>query len=244
MFQVALHRVAAARGRVLAFLGGVAESQVQLCLAAIGQVRDAPGDGQAGVGTAAGAVVVAALPVRVGLDGRDLGALRADLVGGGPGADGQQQPRTHPIRVADHPFQRAGTTHRAAQYGRHLGDAQRGQRGDVGLHLVANRDCGKPGAPRFPVTGQRSRAGRPATAAQHVGRHRTPAVGVDRSAGPDHPVPPAWGGMTRPSGPGDVRIPGQGVQHHDDVVALGRQLAPALHRDVDVVQYRAALQRQ
>ena len=64
-------------------------------------MREAAGDLQTGVGAAPGAVVVAALPVRVGLDGRDLGALGADLVGGGTRAHRQQQARADPIGMAD-----------------------------------------------------------------------------------------------------------------------------------------------
>lgn len=108
MLQVALHGVAAPGGRILAVLGVVGEPAVQFGLAPVGQVRDAPGQRQPGVGVTAGAVIVAALPVRVGFDGRDLRALGADLVGGRAGADGQQQPGADPVGVADHPLQAPG----------------------------------------------------------------------------------------------------------------------------------------
>ena len=43
---------------------------------------------------------------------------------------------------------------------------------------------------------------------------------------------------------GDVRIAGECVQHHDDVVAFAVQLAPALHRDRYIVEDHTAFQRQ
>ena len=51
VFQVALHRVAAAGQRILVALGVVAEPVVQFGLAAVGQVREPPGDLQPDVGS-------------------------------------------------------------------------------------------------------------------------------------------------------------------------------------------------
>ena len=144
MLQVALHRVAPTVRRILVALGLVGEPGVQFDLAAVGQVREAARDLHADVRRTTGAVVVAALPVRVGLDRRDLGALGADLVGGGARPDRQHQRRTHRVGVADDPLQRPRAAHRAADHRGDLGDAQRGQRGDVGLDLVAHRHQRKP----------------------------------------------------------------------------------------------------
>ena len=47
----------------------------------------------------AGAVIVAALPVGVAGDGRDLGGLGADLVRGGAGADREDERGRDPVRV-------------------------------------------------------------------------------------------------------------------------------------------------
>ncbi|CFS15417.1 Uncharacterised protein [Mycobacterium tuberculosis] len=118
----------------------VGEPGVELDLAAVGEVREAAGESQPGVWCPPRLVVVAALPVRVGFDGRDLRCLRADLVCGGTRTDRQQQSGSDPIRVADHPFQGPGAAHGAADDGGDLGDAQRGQRRDVRLHLVTYRD--------------------------------------------------------------------------------------------------------
>ncbi|SHV03931.1 Uncharacterised protein [Mycobacteroides abscessus subsp. abscessus] len=88
-------------------------------------------------------MVVATLPVRISLDGGDLRTLRADLVAGGPRAHCQHQRRMNRIRMHHSPFQRAGAAHRTADDGRDLGDAQLGEGGDVGVHLVAHRDFGE-----------------------------------------------------------------------------------------------------
>ena len=105
---------------------------------------EAAGQAHAGLGGAAGAVVVAALPVRVGLDRGDLGALGADLIGGRPRPDREHQSGANPFGIADHPLQGTRTAHRTADDGGHLVDAQRRERGNVGGHLIANGDERKP----------------------------------------------------------------------------------------------------
>ncbi len=144
MFEVALHREAAAGRGILVALAVVAEAVVQLDLAAVGQVREPSGDLHADIRRASGAVVVAVAPVRIGLDRGDLVALGADLVGGRTGADRQHQRRPDVVGIGDHPLQRAGTAHRPADHRGHLGDAERRESGDVGLHLVAHGNQRKP----------------------------------------------------------------------------------------------------
>ena len=140
MLEVALHRIAAAGERILLALWGVGEPLVELDFAAIGQMRDAAGDSHAGQRDSAGAVIVAATPVGVGLDGRDLGCLGADLIGGGPRSDGQHECAAHPIRVLDRPLQCACTAHRAAEYRTDAADAQSVHQRDFGAHLVEDGD--------------------------------------------------------------------------------------------------------
>ena len=143
VLQIALHRVASAVTGVLPGLRIVAESVIQFMLAAVGQMSEASRDLQADIGAAACAVVVAAAPVRVGLDGRDLIGLRADLVGGRAGADGQDQPGPYPIGMGDHPLQCAGTAHRASDHGGDLADTEPVEHRDVRGHLIADRHRGK-----------------------------------------------------------------------------------------------------
>ncbi len=144
ILQIALHRVAPARPRVLVALGIVGEPGVQFDLAPIRQMREASRDLHAEVRRTAGAVVVTVAPVRVGLDRRDLRALGADLIGGGACPDRQHQRRTHRVGMADDPLQRPGAAHRAADHRGDLRDAQRGERGNVGLDLVTHGYQGKP----------------------------------------------------------------------------------------------------
>lgn len=144
VLQITLHRVPAAVGGILVELRVVAEPGVELDLAAVGQMREAPRDRQPGVGRAPGVVIIAALPIRIGFDRRDLGALGADLIGGRARAHRQQQPGPHPARVTDDPLQSPCAAHGSTHHGGHLVDAQGGQRRDIGLHLIANRDPGKP----------------------------------------------------------------------------------------------------
>jgi hypothetical protein len=86
MLEIALYRVAATGRRIrwiFRALRSIGEAVVQLTLTPVGQMRETAGDLQTGVGGTSGAVLVTVPPVRVGLDGRDLGALGADLIGGG-----------------------------------------------------------------------------------------------------------------------------------------------------------------
>ena len=83
-----------------------------------------------------------------------MGALGADLVGGRARTDGQDQRRTDVVRIGDHPLQRPRATHRAADDGSDLGDTQCRQRGDIGLHLIADGHQREPRAPRLSVAGE------------------------------------------------------------------------------------------
>jgi hypothetical protein len=107
-------------------------------------MREAAGDLQPGLGCAPGVVEITALPIRVGLDGRDLSGLGADLVGGGARTDREQQSAPHSVRVPDYPFQSPCAAHRSADDGGNLIDTQCSQCGDIGLHLVAHRNQWKP----------------------------------------------------------------------------------------------------
>jgi hypothetical protein len=167
-------------------------------------MREAPRDLHADIGRAPGAVVIATAPVRIGLDRRHLRALRADLIGRRARSYGKHQRRAHGVGVADGPLQRAGPAHRAADDRGDLGDAQRCQRGDIRLDLVAHRHLGEPRSPRLSVRRRRTRTRRPAEAAKHIGGDRAPAIGVDRRAGSCDALPPAFCLPTRTDWTGDM----------------------------------------
>ncbi|CKR74631.1 Uncharacterised protein [Mycobacterium tuberculosis] len=50
--------------------------------------------------------------------------------------------------------------------------------------------------------------------------------------------------MAGSGGSSDVRVAGERVQDHHHVVPCGRQFAPALHGDTDIVDHRPAFQLQ
>ncbi len=86
-------------------------------------MRDPAGQGQAGFRLGA-AVVVAAVEVGVLADGEGLGLGEGDLLGGAAGANGNHAAAPDPVRVADGPFQGAGSAHRSAQHRVPAPDAQ------------------------------------------------------------------------------------------------------------------------
>ncbi len=81
----------------------------------------------------------------------------------------------------------------------------------------------------------------PPSALVAMAHHRPVSIVAPGPATPSHQPRRRMVGTGRA---GDVRIAGQCVQHHDDVVAFGVQLAPALHRDRYIVEDRTAFQRQ
>ena len=102
VLEIGLDAVAAALERVLGVLGRPAESLVELGGGAVADLADAPGDGQAAMGTADRAVVVATGEVRVGPDGPDLHGAQADLLGRGRRAHGDDDGPVHPVGAVTH----------------------------------------------------------------------------------------------------------------------------------------------
>ena len=134
-----------------------------------------------------------------------------------------------PARGADHPLQSPRAAHRSADDGRDLGDAQRGQRGDVRLHLVAHRDQRKARAPRLSV--RASELGpveprQPPSTLVATAHQRSVSIGAPGPATPSH-QPASDAG---PGRPGDVRITGERVQHHHHVVAARATARPSAGR--------------
>ena len=242
VIEVALDRVAPARSRVFAALRVVREPGIEFGLAAVGQVRDAPRQAHAGVGSSPGVVVVAALPVGIAGDGPDLGGLDADLVGGRPCARRQHQRRADPLWSGDHPFQRPHPAHRPAQHGGEPLEAETIGGRCLDGDLVADRDVGETGSVRSPVGGRRRRTGGAPAATEDVHREHAPPVGVERGSGSDQRAPPTRGGMIGPGRAGHVRVAGEGVEHEHDVVVAGADRTPALHADGHGRQHAAAFE--
>ena len=160
--------------------------------------------------------------------------------------------RVNLIGKEDRPFERLHPAERSAGHGREPFDPQLMQERTFGAHHVGDGDHRKvrsvwPARARIQGRGP----GRPAAATEQVGRDDEVAIGVERLAWADHPVPPSqpfaprsvtlFGGepVARALGgrclreTGRVRIAAERVADEDDVVARGRQRAVGLVRDSD-----------
>ena len=205
----------------------VAEARLDLLGAAIRQLGEAAGDRHPGEGAVipVGAVIVPAVPQRVGLDGADLGVVRADLVGVRLQACGEHERRAETAGRDRQPLEDPHGSHGATQDGHPGRDAQVVGEHDLGADLVADRDAGEPGTPGLPVRSGAGRAGRPLAAPEHVRADDVPVRGIQGAAGTDDPGPPAGGGMPGARGPRDVRVPGQRMADQDRVDDGARGIA-------------------
>ena len=140
VFEVALDGVTATLEWILLSLGRIREALVQLEFVAVVHVRNAPRNSQSRGRPAARAVIVAALPVGIGLDGGDLGGLGADLVRGGPGAHSQDECTAHSFGVADHPLERPRAAHGSTEDRCDGVDLEGVHQCDLGPHLVEHGD--------------------------------------------------------------------------------------------------------
>ena len=209
---------------------------------------------------AAGAVVVAGLPIRIGHD-RVPGdrvpcdALRAQARGRRDGDDVVDR-----VGVRHRPLEGLHPTERAAARGQQTFDAQLAQERALRADHVADRDHGESAPVRTSGSRvRRVRPGRAAAAADEIGAHDEVAIGVERLARPDHAVPPAEAGATAlrrahaVDGRGRVRVvaPTRGmrvarerVADEHDVVLRRRERAVCLVGDADRRERRARIEWQ
>ena len=229
----------------------------------IGDVSDHAGDAHSRRRRASGAVVVAALPVRIGGDGvaRDRipgDALRVERVRARDGND-----RVDLIAVLHGPLERLHAAERAAGDGGQPRDPELIQERALGPHHVRDRDdwkVGPVGPARCRVRRRRSRCA--AAASQEIRADDEESVGVERLAGADHAVPPAQAAAAaavallgaeavpgalrgrRRREAGGVGVSAQRVADQDDVVARRRQRPIGLVGDADRMQLASAVERK
>ncbi len=183
----------------------------------------------------AGVVVVAAAPVRVELDRPAADGAPGDLLGRRLHAGRDGDDRAHPLRVHDRPLEDLHPAHRAADDGVPAGDAEVVGEPGLDAHHVADRDDREARAVRPAVDGvRRRRAGRALAAAEHVGAHDEPAVGVDRRPGPTMASHQPGVGVAATGRAGDVAVARPGVAEEHGVGAVGVERAPRLVGDGDV----------
>ena len=242
--EVGLDLVAAADGGVLLALMGPSEAGVEFGGAAVGRVRQRPGQAQAPHGADGVGVVVAVEEEGVRHDGELLEVAPGELVGGGRGAGGHEHQVAYPLRVADGPFDGAVPAQGGADDQVEGIDSQGVRQARLGCDGIA---CGQPWEARAPgaaVGCDGGGAGRALAPAQDVGGDDEVAVGVDGPAGADQVAPPARCGVAGTGLAGHVGVAGQRMQDQDGVVVLGGQLAPGLEGEVGVGQNLAGLQGQ
>ena len=151
--QVRLHREPPALQRLLAALRDAPEPLVQLRGAAVGLVRDLPGQAEADVRAVAvgGVVVVAVAVARVGADRGQLRVEPGDLVAGRLRGGRDRGDGLDALRGARRPLQHAQAAQRRADDERPRVDAEQVGQADLGGDLVAHGQQGEPAAPRPPV---------------------------------------------------------------------------------------------
>ena len=208
------------------------------------------GDAQAAPWQRALAQVVAAVEVGVGHDGAARHFVERDVLGGEVGRAGDHHRVAHATRVLQRPRQGLHAAQAAAHHSGQGLNAQRIEQPRLGVHPVFHCDDREVGAPglaggRVGVGG----TGGAETRTQVVDTNDKEAVGVQRFAGADHVVPPAFAARYRlATGVGvQARHMVRGVERVADqhrVAALGVERAIGLKHQLVGRQLRAALQQQ
>ena len=222
-----------------------AELGLHRVVAEVGDVADHPRHPQPAPRQCAVLVEVATVEVGVGDDRPSGHLVEGDVlcrqVGRGGHGDAVAQPRG----VAQRPVERLHAAQAAAQHGGQPLDAQRVHQPGLGVDPVLDRDDGKVGAPGAP--GRRIDVHRPGRAEARTGivhADDEEAVGVQRFAGSDEVVPPAFALRLPFVGAGDVVRGIQRVADQHRVAAVGIERAVGLVDQRVVGELRAAAQRE
>ena len=146
------------------------------------------------------------------------------------------------LRESHRPLEHPHPAHRSAHHAEPPVDPEVVGQRDLDDHLVPDRDPWEARPVRPTVGRVRRRSGGSLAAAEHVRAHHEEAVGVDRRARTDHPVPPPGLAVARSGGTGCVAVSGERVQHEHRVVARGIERAPCLVRDGHVLEASAGFE--
>ena len=188
--------------------------------------------------------VAPVVPVRIGHHGLPAEFVKRDVLRRMARAAGDRQRREHPLGIGRGPLQRLHAAHRAADDAEQRVDAQTVEQHGLRAHHVRNGDDRKIQPPQFAGGGiGRRRPGRAHAAADHIGADDEVAVGVERTAGADHGLPPA-GLAGHRMHVGDVLIAGQRMADQNGVGAVGVEFAIGLVGDLERREIDAAIERQ
>ena len=150
----------------------------------------------------------------------------------------------HPFRIGRRPLQRLHAAHRAADHAEQRVDAEAIDQHGLRAHHVGKGDDRKIQPPHLAGGGiGRGRAGRAHAAADHVRADDEIFVGIERTAGTDHGLPPA--GLARHRMHiGDMLIAGQRMADQNGVGPVGIEFAIGLVGDLERREIDAAIELQ
>ena len=202
VLEVALHLEALPQREPVERLDHLAaEAAGEDVVAAEGDLADHAGDRQRLVRTVAGrgVVVVAAPPARIHADDATAGRPPGDLLGAGGERGGDGHDRADPVGVHHGPLERPACRPSSRRPRCASGGCRGGRRARPALRTQSRTDTTGKRLPHGSPSSGCGLAGpvRALAAAEHVGAHDEPAVGVDGLARPDEPVPPAGRRMAR-----------------------------------------------
>ena len=222
-----------------------AELLVHHIVAQIGDVANHAGNAQTAFGDYAVVVEVAAMEVRVGHDGAARHFVKGDVFGVQVRGAGNYQGVAHALRVTQGPAQGLHAAQRAAHHCGQFGYTQHVQQACLGVHPVLHRHHWEVGAVgpagcRIGVHG----AGGAKAGAQVVDANDKEAFGIQRLAGANHVVPPAFGVGLAHIDTGHVVRGIECMANQHGVGLVGIQAAVGLVAEMVVRQGSAALQRQ
>ena len=140
VLEVRLDRVLPARERMLVVLMAAVETLRELELGAVADLTDAASQREAAPRSDLGVVVVAAVEVRVVLDGADLERAEPDLLGGRGRAARDDHRVRNPFGIRHRPFERALPAHRTAHHRCPPLDPERVGEERLDRDLIADRD--------------------------------------------------------------------------------------------------------